>query len=304
LTPQPKPPLPFVERATLKLENKLYRVEVSRANGTITRILDKIANLELIQEPRLAANFKFTLPIPGKESWETIEANYIVGGDQVLFSHELKDQSLTLRWRAMKNRAGEKHDVEATMGIALEGDAIRFTLTIDNQTPYRIGEVFFPSLGGLTGLGHDHREMKSTQLARPTWTGISQADIFRQFANFSELGDQGPEQYYAYPGNLSQPWIELTNTKIHRSVYLGAHADRSLVARLELLPGISESSRWDGNWPRHEELQGLPAGVVFSFVDFANHPARTKYEAAPIFLQSHAGDGKPGQPYRNWKNGR
>lgn len=304
-TQLPSSPPPFDERTTLKLENKLYRVEVSRTNGAITRILDKTANLELIQEPRLADNFKFTLPVPGKESWETIEANTIVGRDQALSSHEFTGQSLTLRWqRALKNRAVEKHDVEATMGIALEGQAIRFTLTIDNYTPYRIGEVFFPALGGLAGLGHNQRELKSTQLVRPTWTGIAKSDIFHQFANFSELGDQGPEQYYAYPWNLSQPWIELANLKVHRSVYFGAHIQRSLVARLELLPGVSESSRWDGNWPRREELQGLPAGVVFSFVDFAHHPPGTKYESAPVFLQSHDGAEKPGQPYRNWKNGR
>jgi hypothetical protein len=304
-TQQPNPSLLFDEKEMIKLENDLYRVQVSRTNGAITRILDKIANLELIREPRLADNFKFTLPIPGKESWETTETNYIVGRSQVLSSHEIKGQALTLKWQsALKNCAGEKYDVDAMMGITLEGQVIRFSLMIDNRTPYRIGEVFFPMLGGLTGLGHNYRELKSTQLVRPTWAEMVRSDIFRQFANFSELGDQGPEQYYSFPRDLSEPWIELVNTSLHRSVYLGAHDDRSLTARLELLPGSAEKSRWDGNWPRREELNGLPAGVVFSFVDFAHHPSGKNYESAPVILHCEGGNKEPGQPYRQWKNER
>jgi hypothetical protein len=80
---RPVAPLPeFDARNSIKLENDRYRVEVNRANGAITRILDKAGKLELIREPRLAGNFKFTLPLPGKEPWETIEANYILGNDQ------------------------------------------------------------------------------------------------------------------------------------------------------------------------------------------------------------------------------
>ncbi len=57
------------------LENDRHRVEVTREHGVITRILDKRGQLELIREPRLASNFQFALPIPGREPWETIEAN-------------------------------------------------------------------------------------------------------------------------------------------------------------------------------------------------------------------------------------
>ena len=78
LPSEPLPALPPSDpQKSLKLEDDRYLVEVSRSNGAITRILDKKGDIELIREPRLADNFRFTLPIPGKEPWQTIEANYI-----------------------------------------------------------------------------------------------------------------------------------------------------------------------------------------------------------------------------------
>ena len=307
---RPLAPLPeFDERNSMKLENHRYRVEVHRTNGAITRILDKTAGLDLIREPRLADNFKFTLPLPGKEPWETIEANYILGKDQPLGSFRLSGGKLTLQWeKPLRSRTGEKFDVAAAMGIELEGEAVRFTLRIDNKTPYQVGEVFFPILGGVTGLGNKYAEsLRSTQLVQPARTGIATSDIFVRFRNFPEFGDQGPEQFYLYPRDLLEPWMDLHSPKLHRGVYLGSHdrANRSRVLHLEMLPGNSATPRWDGNWPRPEELGGLPAGLIFSFVDFANQPPGKVYEAAPVVLQAHDGDWQEGQKiYRKWKGSR
>jgi len=137
-------------------------------------------NLELIREPRLAGNYKFTLPLPGKEPWETIEANYVLGKDQPLSSFNLDGRTLTLLWqKPLKSRAGEKYDVAATMGIELDGEAVRFTLRIENNTPYQLGEVFFPVLGGVTGLGNKYQELKTTQFVRPSGNGAATAsDVF------------------------------------------------------------------------------------------------------------------------------
>jgi hypothetical protein len=306
---QPLEPLPdFDNRKSIKVENNRYRIEVSRANGAITRILEKAGKLDLIREPRLAGNFKFTLPLPGKEPWETIEANYVLGKDQTLSSFDVRGRKLSLSWRSpLHSRTGRQYDVAAVMGIELEDEAVRFTLQIENRTPYPIGEIFFPTLGGVTGLGDTYRELKSTRLVRPAGTGVAGSDVFFLFKNLSDLGDQGPEQFYLYPKDLSEPWMELSSAGRRRSVYLGAHdrADRSRVLHLELLPGHAQTPREDGNWPRREELGGLPAGILISFVDFANHPPGKAYEAAPVVLRVHDGDWHEGQRiYRKWKTSR
>jgi hypothetical protein len=74
------------------------------------------------------------------------------------------------------------------------------------------------------------------------------------------------------------------------------------VLYLEMLPGISSTPRWDGNWPRPDELDGLPAGVMFSLVDFPNQPPDKVYQPAPVVLQAHAGGGQESEKiYRQWK---
>ncbi len=221
---QPLPKLmDFDPRISLKIEDDRYLVEVNQTNGAITRILDKKDGLELIREQRLADSFRFTLPIPGRESWETIEANYFWGKEQKLSSFISTAKKLTLHWNApLTNYLGQKFDVQAVMNIELAEDGILFRLAIDNATPYQIGEVFFPLLGGIEGVGKTGLQLKTTELVRPAGKdAAATADIFRVFANMSWLGDQGPEQFYSYPKDGEQ-WVELYSPRLNRSVYFGA----------------------------------------------------------------------------------
>jgi len=279
---------------SIKLEDDRYLVAVNRTNGAIARILDKKGNIELIREPRLADSFRFTLPIPGKEPWQATEANYVWGNRQKPSSFKAGDKKLTLYWnKPLVNYLGEKYDASATMGIELIQEGILFTLTIDNSTPYQIGEVFFPLIGGIQGVGTSDEQLKATQFIRPTSAeAVSTADIFRVFNNMSWLGDQGPEQFYAYPKNMRTPWMEFFAPKLNRSVYIGVYdkADRPTVLRLELIPSNSGTVREDGNWPRPSELKGLPVGVSMCFVDFANAPSRKIYRAPPVLISFHDGD--------------
>ncbi len=315
---RPAPALPpFDPAKSAKLEDDAYLVEVSRANGSITRLRDKTAGLDLILEPRLAGSFTFALPIPGKEPWQTIEANWIHGRDQLLSSCRLEGKRLTLRWDGpLRNyladlrSAREKFAAGAVMTIELRDGGVLFSFRISNRSQYPVGEVYFPVLGGLQGLGKTWGQLKATQFLRPTGptgrrrqpvAGQPSADpvtctsstIFQMFGNMAPFGDQGPEQFYAYPDSQPEPWIGFTAPKLGRSVCIGVHdpADRALVVRLMLSPSSSGTPRDDGNWPRPEELGGLPVGVELSFVDTAGGPAKTDYSAAPVFLQFLDGSG-------------
>jgi hypothetical protein len=116
----------------------------------------------------------------------------------------------------------------------------------------------------------------------------------------SWLGDQGPEQYYAYPESQPEPWVGFLAPKAARSVLIGARdpADRNLYVRLELIPASSGTTRDDGNWPRPSELQGAPVGVELSFVDVKGGPVGKPYEAAPVFLRFL--DGGAAEMVRNY----
>ena len=293
---KPVPVLPrFDARRSLKLENARCLVEVSRANGSVTRIRDKETGLDLILEPRLAGSYKFALPIAGKEPWQTLEANWILGREQRLTGWQLEGQKLSLRWKGpLQNYLGEAFAVGVTETIELRAAGLLFNLEIENASGCSVGEVYFPMLGGLQGLGRTRGQLKATTMVRPRADGAcATADIFRVFGKLSWLGDQGPEQFYAVPKDQPEPWVGFESQKIDRSLCLGAldSSNRTLVIRLELVPASSGTLRDDGNWPRLEELRGLPAGVELSFVDIANCPAPRTYHATPVFLEFLSGGG-------------
>jgi hypothetical protein len=304
---KPIPVLPaFDKRKSIKLENELCLLEVGRRDGSLTRIRDKKGGVDLIFEPRLAGSYRFALPIPGKEPWQTLEANWIFGREQKLSSHREDGGRLVLNWKGpLRNYLGEKFSVSVTETIELAQGGVLFNLSIDNSSAYPVGEVYFPLIGGIQGLGKTRRQLKATEMVRPRADGsCATADIFRTFTNFYWLGDHGPEQFFSYPEDQPEPWMGFSSAKLGRSVCLGAldPSHRKLVVRLELLPSGSGTTREDGNWPRLEELKGLPAGVELSFVDIANSPARQTYRATPVFLEFVNGDGQEMRmTYARWK---
>jgi hypothetical protein len=302
--PVPELP-PFDPTKSVRLADKHILVEVSRDNGSVTRVRDKRANLDLILEPRLAQSWTFAFPLPGKEPWRTIDANWIVGSQQRLSAVHVDGKKLSLKWNGpLVNYLGEKYGAAVAGTIELADGGAIFNLTIENHTPYRVGETYYPVLGGIQGLGLYHGQLQSTEFVRPNANGsVEKTDIFRTFTTMI-FGGQGPEQYYAYPETLPESWISLQSPQISRSVYIGAQdpSDRKKVARLQLLPGNSGTSREDGNWPRPSELNGVPVGVEVSFVDCAGGLVGRDYRATPVFVKFCDGDWREAKNiYKGWK---
>lgn len=274
------------------VENDLYRIEVNRKNGAIRRIFDKKGGLELIREPRLADNFDFTLPIRKAESWMSTEANFIRGRNQRLTACEHDGDSLNLKWDGpLESVFDEEYDASVSMRIALEGKDIIFSLHIDNRTALEIGEVYYPILGGMQGLGSTQAEIKDTVMALPSSAGLQSARPFHTFQNMSPFGTLYPEQFHRYPDVLSMPWLDLYSPQLRRGVYFGAHdpVARNKTLHLQLLPGAA-SQRADGNWPRPDELKGAPSGVRLCLVHIPYYPAGQPFEASPVVLRFHDGD--------------
>jgi hypothetical protein len=93
------------------------------------------------------------------------------------------------------------------------------------------------------------------------------------------------------PVTLGEPWIAFQSPTPGPSVYLGAHdtVDRPLIAQMRLLPS-GASLREDGNWPRPDELRGLPVGVEFNFVDCNGGKPGKNYQAVPVVVRFHDGE--------------
>jgi len=291
------------------LENRLYRLEIGRANGTIARIRDKVAGIEVIPEPRLSSNWRFSLPmrdaVPGTpgESWRNHEGNYIEGRTQRLTTARRTPGGLELVWAGPLLAAdGRAFRAGVIMRVTCAGDALRFETRIINRTRYEIGEVYAPILGGLQGLGTLGFRRRDTELIVPSGDGRAATRPFRTFVGMNPFGVFGPEQCYAYPSALRAPWALLRAPGSRRSLYFGAHdtSARLKVLHLEMLPGVS-GPRASGNWPRDDELQGRAAGVRMSWAHIAYHPAGRDFVASPVVLRC-SGDEASGAEayYRSW----
>ena len=85
---------------------------------------------------------------------------------------------------------------------------------------------------------------------QPAGPGSATSDIFVRF-RIPRFGDQGPEQFYLYPKDLLEPWIEFHSPKLRRGCIPGSHdrADRRGCSTWKCSRASRDAS-WDGNWPR------------------------------------------------------
>ncbi len=306
---KPLPQLPSFDKSQIaSLENEKCQVVIDRKNGSILRVLDKQSGLELIREPRLSASFMFSLPLRGEDASLSTEANYIRGTDQNLSSLNQDGSQVTLSWEGpLKSVFGKVYDCSAQMLISLSGEEIKFNLVIDNKSPQEIGEVYFPILGGVVGLGTNDYELRRTQFTVPVGGNVESSEIFTFFNNFSGLGPQGPEQFYSYPDRLPLSWSILHSPELERSCYIAAHDPifRHKVLHLEMQPGVGSGGVAGGdratNWPSPEELEGNPAGVLMSFVQMPYSPPRTRFESTPVVVRFiQGGWQEAAEIYRSW----
>jgi hypothetical protein len=282
-------------KKTVKIENHLYSVEVDSQNGVIYRIFDKIGQLDLLVEPRLADNFRLLIPLPD------LEANYIPGKAQRLTSIEQTGDSMTLCWNGPLTNPRGKFDLDVIMRIELVGHTLEFRVDVQNRTPYRVAEVWYPLLGGTLGLGRIE-ERKGTQVLVPSGFSQWNANLFVHFGTSIDLGTPVPERFFSYPAGMSMPWADIYNPNINRGLYFAAHdtIPRTKTLRFEMHPGIGRG-RPLSDWPRAEELNGLPAGVLANWVSFPYTRPGETFEGPPVILQFHEGDWREGaRIYREW----
>jgi hypothetical protein len=279
----------------VEIESNLYVMQFDPRNGSITRVYDKQSKIEMITEPRLADSFRLLLPLGPRR-----QANYILGKQQRLTSFKKTRDGVTLGWAGpLRNEQGEPFDLTVILNIRFVGQGIRFDLTARNRTKYRIREVWYPILGGITGLG----------ARKDTWVrGAGDGDVFWNTRAPYELGTPTPEFLYQYPNGIPAPWIDIANPKINRGAYFGLHETKSrpLVFRIEMQPGIGHL-RFGDTWPRPDEVnKNTPVGLTFnwSYSLDDNQPLES-FHGDDVVLQFHDGDWqKSAPPYDEWLKSR
>ncbi len=282
---------------TLCLENDCYRLELDAANGSVLQFRDKIGDLDLITEPRLADNFRLLLPLPD------MRANYILGMEQQLTAADKTASGMKLHWAGpLRNERGE-FDLDVTIGIELAGEEIQFRCEVRNGTPHQLSEVWYAMIGGMRGFGRGE-EAKDTEVLLPRDTKAWRQPIFRDFGNTrgQMLGMLGGEHSFGYPGFMCMPWMSMFHPKLKRALYTAAleETPRVKAIRFALEPGLAEK-RADGNWPRPDEVGDLPLGLTMNWVHFPFTKPGEMFTSAPVVMRCHDGGWRESaELYRKW----
>ncbi|MDQ1329115.1 MAG: hypothetical protein QG641_2404, partial [Candidatus Poribacteria bacterium] len=286
------------EEKTIKIENNLYCVAVNSLTGAIYGIFDKTSGIDLLNEQRLADNFRLLLPLPN------LEANYIIGKEQRLSSIEQSANGAILRWNGPLTNLQGEFDLDVDMKIEFVEQRIEFRIIVNNRTQYKLAEVWYPMLGGFTGIDGQ----KDADLMIPSGGGAWVARIFENFPESMHVGGgvpgvpPFPEFITSYPTNMPMPWIDLYSPKLGRGIYFACQdmIPRFKSLRLEMQPATA-NQRTTGNWPRIEELNGIPSGITINWVSFPYTAPGEIFESPPVILQLHEGDWhQAAMLYRKW----
>jgi hypothetical protein len=156
---------------SILLENSQYTIEVSKGNGLLERFYDKQGRIELITEPRLADNFRLLVPLPD------LEGNYILGREQKLTRFEQNPNSLILSWNKPLVNTQGKYDISVTMTFRFVPDGVEVGLSLENRGNRSIDEVWYPILGGVTGIGKRKETQETINFAGAT----TNTHLFRHF---------------------------------------------------------------------------------------------------------------------------
>ena len=284
----------------MKTENDFYHVGIDPSTGAVRRVVDKVAKVELITEPRLAESFRLLLPLPD------LEANYILSTEQFAPRIETTGKRLTVRWDGPLSNAQGKYDLDVVVDIEVLDETVQFRITVSNQTPHNLAEVWHAGMGGIMGLG----DRKDTKILIPHFGMSAHNDLFQCFPESMGIGGGGgmrfPEFYAEYPGSLSMPWTDIYNPVLGSGVYYACHdvVPRMSVLHFEMHPGLARN-RMGGNWPTDDEIAAMedvyPAGIVMHWVHMPYTQAGGQFSGPPVVLRCHEGDWHAGaKTYRAW----
>ncbi|HPO16521.1 MAG TPA: DUF6259 domain-containing protein [Candidatus Hydrogenedentes bacterium] len=272
------------------IENDYFSIGVNSNSGVIESLVVKSLSIELIEEQRLAANFRIGLPLP------EYGANYIDGEKQHVASVKASKKQIDVRFEAMTSERGE-YPIELNYSIMLDGDTIKFRAKLTNPTEYPIAEFWFPRIGGWTNFGKSGMPM--TAIPHYTSCGHS-TPLFQWFPGGRGLGAEAAEFSTSYPG-MVMPWWDLYNAEMDRGLYMGYHDITFRLSTWHTYLYPTTSGRPDRTWMTPEEAGGAPVGLVFSHVRYPYIKSGETLESGEFILRLHQGDWhKASLGYREW----
>jgi len=276
--------------SSLTIENEHFRVSVDEQTGAITSFYVKANGSELVEEKKLASNFRICLPL------EDYQANYIDGMDQKPYEVTKAGNTINVKFSGMSSPQGE-FPVDLSYSVSLVDDYVSFKSSLTNHHSEPISEFWFPRIGGWKQFG-EHRDAK---LATPNYNTNSSHNIslFKHYPGGRGLGAEAAEWSLDYPG-MVMPWWDIYDEEADLGLYLAYH---DTVFRYSTWHTYLMPNRSGGRdaWLSTEEAAGHPVGLIFSHVRYPYIHSGETLEAGEFIIRAHKGDWHQGsQFYRDW----
>jgi hypothetical protein len=266
----------------LALDNGKIRIEIEREHGTIVRFVHKPLAIDLVQEPRLAENFRLLVPL---EHWR---GHYVLGKEQTLRDAQIDGNQAVLTWRGLQSSQGH-FDIEVVQTIRLADDDAIFSLRVSNHSSHQVEEVFNVAVGGMANFA----ERQDWRLHGATRVGQGYELAFYDEFPGSYLGPPYPIWTSVYHGDLSMPWISLYNRRLRKGVYIGNHdlEVRQSSVWAQLIPcttyqGVGSRAQY---WPDPAVTGETPVGLTLAWNNFPFLAPGESWSGPPIVFHFHEG---------------
>lgn len=273
------------------LENNRLILKFDEKNGSIISFYDKQSGSDMINEKRLADNFRLLVPVPD------YQCNYIDGMKQKNIKvKSLDNNAVIVSIDGMEAEKG-RLDIKLEYTVKLEDSQVIFKSKLENNTPFEISEFWFPRLGGWNSLFGE----KNAKLAVPGYLSCKHdRQIFKSFPGCKRLGSEGAEYDNDYP-SIMMPWWDLYDESKNRGLML-TYLDtifRYSTWHTYLFPNVS--GRVKSNWMDIDEAMNIPVGMVFSHVRYPFIKNQESFESGEFIFKFHDGDWHQGSMfYREW----
>lgn len=280
---------------TTTIADAFHAVTVDE-RGRLTSLRSLVHDVELISEPRLADSFRISLPLDGRLD------HYVHGSEQQVAVERVSDTALALRVSELVTEHG-RFPISASFSIALEDGAVVFSYAVDNPTDHPLAEIWFPLVGGVTGVP----QRTTTSWQAPGYWGLLSGRVGK--APELRLGSEHPLIEFVYPYSemlgeahgIAMPWLTFhdAGSDLSASFTEQNRTLRRISLTATVKPGLHVSDA-DDDWPTDEELAGRPAGVEVAKVAFP-HTRRGRFESGRFVVRVHEGDWHvTAKDYRRW----
>ncbi len=271
------------------LENNFFKITVNEI-GAISSFLVKENNCDLIEEKKLAANFRICLPL------DDYQCNYIDGTAQNNAQVEKKRNKITVSFKGLSSDEFT-FPINLSYSISLINEQVIFRSKLKNDFVSPVSEFWFPRIGGWKKFG----SQRNAKLAVPGYLDCNHdVSLFKNFPGRRDLGAEAAEWLTGYPG-MVMPWWEIYDEQSDTGLYMGYHDTtfRSSFWHTYLCPNTS--GRSDDKWLTDEEAGEEAVGLIFSHVRFPYIKSGETFDSGDFIIRAHKGDWHQGSLfYRKW----